>query len=149
MIRTSISTAVILIVTASAAGAQQAPLPPKTVNPTPVNTSNCRGCSDATSDKVTPMTGYDDKAVDATPRKSPSVATTAPKPMAKAKKAKHKRHAHKSARKATHNPVAKPTVASSVKPVANLKDRPAVLDPMMAPRTAPAPAKVLKDTIRH
>ncbi len=149
MIRTSISTAVILIVTASAARAQQAPLPPKTVNPTPVSTSGCRGCSDATGDKSTPMIGYDDKAVEATPRRSPSVATTAPKPMAKAKRAKHKRHAQKSARKATLKPTAKSTVAGSVKPVANLKDRPAVLDPMMTPRTAPAPAKVLKDTVRH
>jgi hypothetical protein len=147
MIRISLSTALFVIGSAATVQAQQAPLPPKTVNPTPATTSGCRGCSDAGGVKTTPMKGYDDRTVDTTKRKPVRVVATTPKPKPriKAKAKTARRSASKAERKPAHRPKSATVAKKTLKPM----NKPAILDPLIMPKTSVAPADAKRDTLKR
>ena len=135
MTRNTLFTALFLAGAASTAAAQQAPIPPppKTVNPVPVSTTNCRGCSDVSDDKQSSVGKYDEKkpgTIRSTVRPDAKATTPKTKPKTKPKRKVHRKRT--SAAPSTASKVSSKTeVKAKPKPV--YIDRPAIGDPLMLP----------------
>jgi hypothetical protein len=131
MIRTTLFAALIIAGAGSVARGQQAaiPTPPKTVNPTPQTTTDCRGCTDADNDKKTSVGKYDEKkAGTVRPDVKPDV-----KPVKKVTPKKHVAKKKVVKKKTTVKPVTstKSTTTVISKPKMTFKDKPVVGDPIM------------------